>query len=66
MFYPFNGRFDFHKRRVEADITTFKDWEYGRITARVAAKRLAETNCARLLTDEEFVKLANQLGYRRD
>ena len=66
MFYPFNGRFDYHERRVDADIKTFKDWMFGKISARTGAKQLAENNCARLLSDDEFVKLANQLGYRRD
>lgn len=65
MYYPFIGTYERSKRRVEADISTFSLWEERKITTREAAKRIAESNCFRLLNDEDFTEVANGLGYFR-
>lgn len=50
---------------AEKDIRTFRAWLYGEITTEYACELVAFNNDLLSIEPEEFIKSAEELGYRR-
>ena len=64
--YPWLGTYETRCRHVEDDKNTLTAWLANKITTREAARRIAHNNNAPVLTDEAFIQVVGQLGWRKN
>lgn len=64
--YPWYGTYETKAKHVEADITILYAWISNKISTREAARRIAHNNNTRVLTEEAFIKVVGELGWKKD
>ena len=63
MNYPFKHQYGGSEGTIRADLKTFQQWEKLEITTEEAAMAIAFNNDAPLLSNADFIDLANSLGW---
>jgi len=64
--YPWYGTYETKAKHVEADITVLKAWISNKISTREAARRIAHNNYTRVLTEDAFIEVVGELGWKKD